>query len=171
MWCFIGHVSCSGAVNLYWWGWRFSAYCVQIKKKSSRKSVFNVKNIYLCRFRRRGMRGCWRPHFPFIACSLQPGAAVCFTPGCHSFESPAMSAEVETSAPATVDPSSQTADSTPGTPPTSPSTATSRVPFKREKKKSELWIWIVFLFYCFVSLVCSDWTPSPPLESSTHFLN
>uniref|UniRef100_A0A3P9IFG6 DAB adaptor protein 2 n=1 Tax=Oryzias latipes TaxID=8090 RepID=A0A3P9IFG6_ORYLA len=47
-----------------------------------------------------------------------------------------MSAEVETSAPATVDPSSQTADSTPGTPPTSPSTATSRVPFKREKKKT-----------------------------------
>uniref|UniRef100_A0A3P9M6K9 DAB adaptor protein 2 n=1 Tax=Oryzias latipes TaxID=8090 RepID=A0A3P9M6K9_ORYLA len=47
-----------------------------------------------------------------------------------------MSAEVETSAPPTVDPSSQTVDSTPGTPPTSPSTATSRVPFKREKKKT-----------------------------------
>uniref|UniRef100_A0A3B3C8L6 PID domain-containing protein n=1 Tax=Oryzias melastigma TaxID=30732 RepID=A0A3B3C8L6_ORYME len=46
-----------------------------------------------------------------------------------------MSAEVETSAPAPVEPSSQTVDSTSSTPPTSPSTATSRVPFKREKKK------------------------------------
>ncbi|XP_041666575.1 disabled homolog 2 isoform X2 [Cheilinus undulatus] len=48
-----------------------------------------------------------------------------------------MSAEVEVSAPAPADPSvaSPTAATAPGTPPPSPATAATKVPFKREKKK------------------------------------
>lgn len=52
-----------------------------------------------------------------------------------------MSAEVENSAPVPADPSvpSPSTGTTSNTPPASPATATSKVPFKKEKKKGEWW--------------------------------